>query len=271
MMAYINLDTFTSKETKANLVVMSFNAMMGKKMGQEGREILPRHKRQIAQLLLSEPIPDILCLQEVNDTIEAFIQAQFDFPYFHHSEKRTTAIFSKYPIEEKGEIDFGKTINSSLWADVKLVNATVRIYSSHLESIKLRRESYEFLTEEGYESGQAVRSIRDATEKYLAKTTQRIIQARMIKEHQEKSQLSIIHCGDFNDPPMSYTYRVLKKGLTDSFLKSGSGLGTTWIGAIPLLRIDYILSSKEIENIGYICVKSDLSDHYPIKASFDLH
>ena len=63
---------------------------------------------------------------------------------------------------------------------------------------------------------------------------------------------------------------LLKKGLNDTFLDSGAGIGTTWIGTIPLLRIDYIFASKELDNTGLIKLKNNLSDHYPVKASFNL-
>jgi len=36
----------------------------------------------------------------------------------------------------------------------------------------------------------------------------------------------------------------------------------------PMLRIDYIFASDELTNTSYSCLRSDLSDHYPVKASF---
>ena len=47
--------------------------------------------------------------------------------------------------------------------------------------------------------------------------------------------------GDFNDTPVSYAYRKIRKGLNDSFVNSGYGAGFTYKGNYPPNRIDYIL------------------------------
>ena len=50
----------------------------------------------------------------------------------------------------------------------------------------------------------------------------------------------MILCGDFNDTPLSYTYRQLSRKLTDSFIEKGRGIGNTYIGEFPSFRICYI-------------------------------
>ena len=75
----------------------------------------------------------------------------------------------------------------------------------------------------------------------------------------------VIVCGDFNDIPTSYTFSTIKgKDLVDGFREAGSWLGGTYRGMGGLLRIDYILHSKEFKCIDYSNPNIDLSDHRPV-------
>ena len=57
----------------------------------------------------------------------------------------------------------------------------------------------------------------------------------------QQSPYPVIVAGDFNDTPVSYAYRKIRKGLNDSFVNSGYGAGFTYKGNYPPNRIDYIL------------------------------
>ena len=83
------------------------------------------------------------------------------------------------------------------------------------------------------------------------------------------SPYPIILCGDFNDTPTSFTYKQLSKDLNDSFTNSGRGLGSTYNGKIPALKIDYILYSPNLNQVDFETNEVKLSDHYPIKSSFN--
>ena len=71
----------------------------------------------------------------------------------------------------------------------------------------------------------------------------------------------MIVCGDFNDSPTSFAYGTLSKGLKDAFIESGSGLGNTYIGPFPSLRIDYILYDKSFDSYNYKSINTNYSDH----------
>lgn len=98
----------------------------------------------------------------------------------------------------------------------------------------------------------------------------RTAQAQQVKEFIAASPYATLIVGDLNDTPLSYTYRQLAKGFKDAFKEKGKGVGITYGGAVPGLRIDYILASKEIDFTSYDCPKVHLSDHYPIFCSFEL-
>ena len=98
----------------------------------------------------------------------------------------------------------------------------------------------------------------------------RAAQAKLVKSHSETSPYPTILCGDLNDTPISYTYAHLSSGLKDAFYERGTGIGTTYSGKIPFLRIDYIFSSPVVKALTFQVIKEDYSDHYPIAALFEL-
>jgi len=73
-------------------------------------------------------------------------------------------------------------------------------------------------------------------------------QAESLKSQIRKSPYPVIIAGDFNDTPVSYSYRKIRKGLNDSFVRSGYGAGFTYRGNYPANRIDYILYDTILES-----------------------
>ena len=94
----------------------------------------------------------------------------------------------------------------------------------------------------------------------------RSLQAQVVKDHISSSKYPVIVAGDFNDTPVSYTYRKIRKGLNDSFVNSGYGAGFTYKGNYPPNRIDYILYSDALINNHFDILRVKYSDHYPIVA-----
>ncbi len=86
----------------------------------------------------------------------------------------------------------------------------------------------------------------------------------------ERSPHPVILGGDLNDVPFSYTYHQLSKNLQDAFTEKGSGLGITFNGSIPALRIDYLLSSPSFKVLDHKILAEDRSDHFPIISTFQL-
>lgn len=266
--AYVNLSLPHASPGSDGFTVLSYNAMMGVKMVDKKHRVTEDLMRQFESQFTSDPLPDILCLQEVNFIAEKLLKNAFDYPYYHKIEEKGSVILSRYPIVKSGKVEFGTRINSCLWADIKIRERTLRIYSVHLESNRLKQQSYQFLNQDEYESSEAINGVKDLLSKYPRYASSRAEQVELVKEHIAKSPFPVILCGDFNDPPGSFTYRKMKKNLHDSFLSAGSGIGTTWLGGLPLMRIDYILFSDPLKISSYKKLDSDMSDHAPISASF---
>ena len=54
--------------------------------------------------------------------------------------KSLQTIYSKYPIVNKGYIDFPNTQNNAMYADIKIKEDTIRVYNSHLQSFIINRK-----------------------------------------------------------------------------------------------------------------------------------
>ena len=96
----------------------------------------------------------------------------------------------------------------------------------------------------------------------------RASQSQILKSNLDSSPYPVIVAGDFNDTPVSYSYRKIRKGLFDSFVTSGYGAGFTYKGKYPPNRIDYILYDNNLECREFNIIKVKYSDHYPIIAYF---
>ena len=84
-------------------------------------------------------------------------------------------------------------------------------------------------------------------------------------------EMQLIICGDFNDTPLSYTYnQILNAGFKDAFISASRGIGKTYCGSLPLLRIDYFWYNDFIKVLDFNRIKKTTSDHYPLIMSFNI-
>ncbi|MBK7121790.1 MAG: hypothetical protein IPH68_02690 [Chitinophagaceae bacterium] len=58
--------------------------------------------------------------------------------------------------------------------------------------------------------------------------------------------------------------------MKNAFVEKGSGLGRTFSGISPVLRIDNIFVDEEMEVLQFNLIKKKLSDHFPIIADVQL-
>ncbi|MFC2081044.1 endonuclease/exonuclease/phosphatase family protein [Bacteroidota bacterium] len=239
----------------------------------------PSIKQDIIALLREED-PDILCIQEFYSTehgqygTEDLFMALDKTPYRHleytvsnQRNKYGIAIFSQYPVVARGRIDMNNSLSICSYADLEMEDDTIRIYNMHLQSIRLSRQHYRFIDSLKLRyDNQQLEEIRDISTRLRDAFVKRAGQADLIASHIEQSPYPVIVCGDFNDTPVSYTYRRIKGELMDAFAECGLGIGRTYNGKFPAFRIDYILYGKEFEALHFTRKKIRLSDHFPITA-----
>lgn len=113
-------------------------------------------------------------------------------------------------------------------------------------------------------NNEQISEIRDIGSRLKTAFSMRAEQAKVIASYIKDSPHPVIAMGDFNDTPQSYAYRKIKKGLDDAFRKSGRGFGNTYAGELPSFRIDYIMYGPPLLSSGFMRIKTDHSDHYPI-------
>jgi endonuclease/exonuclease/phosphatase (EEP) superfamily protein YafD len=158
-------------------------------------------------------------------------------------------------------------MNAATWVDLQVNNKKFRIYNAHLESINLSNEDLEFMKE-----SVPVRQKRPrltTLSKFRDAFEIRATQARELKRHAEGVEWPVIISGDFNDTPISYTFRTLSSGRSNAFRESGWGFSKSHT-SIPFLCIDYILGDPQIHFQKFQKIKVDYSDHYPLVAEFSI-
>ena len=216
--------------------------------------------------------PNILCLQEFyapNDL------PNIQLPYQHiglQSQKRQwrMATYSSFPIINKGTVSINgeRKNNICIYSDVVTENDTIRLYNIHLASNWFRPSDYSFMQNPTLEREELKKNVLSIGKRLKNSFAKRAEQVETIKKHLNKSPYPVILCGDFNDTPNSYAYHQLSNGLKDAFVEKGIGLGRSYNGKFPSLRIDYILYSPELNIQSFNTIDVKLSDHYPILAGF---
>ncbi|MES2618573.1 MAG: endonuclease/exonuclease/phosphatase family protein [Bacteroidota bacterium] len=228
--------------------------------------------------------PDIVCIQEFlnmrsdkSSTIDT-IKNACGFKY-HYFEKLNDGrkkgeyglvIFSNYPLKEKGLVHFDQsTGNMCMYADFKLDTNTYRIYNLHLQSFRFKKKDYKFIEKLPADNQEKIAYSKNIVMRMKAAFEKRAQQVNAIKAHMDLLNTPYFITGDFNDPPVSYAYQTLSKNLKDAFVENGSGLGKTYIGAMPNFRIDYILYPKEFEGLEYKSYQLE-SDHKMVATTIEL-
>ena len=168
-------------------------------------------------------------------------------------------ILSRFPVKGRGKFDFDESANMAVYADLDIDGKVLRVYDCHFESysLSLPRLVKAFTSREDDK-------VHEAEEKMRSSITRRPQQVETVLEDIRNSPVESIVTGDFNDTPMSYTYQQLKKGKKDSFIEAGKGLGGTYSGLWPFIRIDYVLYPEKCEALYHKVLRKKYSDHYPI-------
>lgn len=152
-----------------------------------------------------------------------------------------------------------------MWADVIVHRDTVRVYNNHMQSTQISEDDKQFLG--------AMAAVPDSARDDRAKgIVRKLVRNFRVRATQADSVAGFIHdgtprvivCGDFNDTPMSYTYRRLRGDLTDAFACKGRGMIYTYRGFLGVFRIDYLFHSDDFETVDYDSEQPLWSDHNPV-------
>ncbi len=229
--------------------------------------------RQISGMI-REHAPDIVCLQEFQTTPavpQAVVDTLFKEWKYHKiyqtSPNYGSAVYSKFPIVRSEILPVTGDRKGVLWVEMLVGGDTLRVVCNHLESTGIRNDDLAFLSPENFagdpNKGGRIRRIAGRLRRGFRA---RALQADAIDSLRTTYNGPTLVCGDFNDPPMSYTYRKIRGKYNDTFEDKGDGYGYTYKKLYRLLRIDYILPSPHFETVSYESPDVPWSDHNPVIA-----
>jgi endonuclease/exonuclease/phosphatase family metal-dependent hydrolase len=267
----------SGKPSEGSFTIMSFNcSSMGLKGYKNVKDVRSRIYEEIRKAQ-----PDILCLQEfyTNDHPEKTnnldsIRLQFQYPYHYFVKHRThwktwhygTILFSKFPILDSSRVDLGggPSAEDLLTAKLLIHGDTVRVISAHLASYRLDQEDYDVVATPDKDK------VKGVMGKMRRSFRLRSAQAKLMRQEIANTPQPLIVVGDFNDIPLSYTYRTIRSNLQDAFLQKGSGFGRTFSALSPTLRIDYILPDQRIAVEDFSIWRRRGFEHFPVMARLSL-
>jgi len=227
--------------------------------------------------------PDIFCLQEFHireaetaPVIRKMIRA-WDLPdhyikNYYGNRKwngiNGIATFSRFPIVRHGTLEHQPSRRFAIYTDIVMEHDTLRLFNVHLASVRLGDQDVNFYSQLKKNETENVNLkkglfniLRKLNTAFLLRATQTDILMHAI----DNSPYPVLVCGDMNDSPFSYTYRQLTRNLTDSYKEAGKGFfGSTYDGALPNYRIDYILHDRYFKVLTYKKSNVTFSDHYPV-------
>jgi endonuclease/exonuclease/phosphatase family metal-dependent hydrolase len=269
------------KEKESDVRFMTYNVHQFKKYGEDNDVST---KDQIISII-KEQNPDIICFQEfftrqkgefdLIDSIKK--QLKLKQYYFVPSvdngyEASGLAIFSRYPIVNKGKIAFSQWAgNESIYADVKVKEQILRVYNVHFQSISFQKEDYDYINKVTKKMDAEYRSSRRIAGMLKNAFVRRSEQVAIMKAEMQQCATPYIIAGDFNDTPASYCVTQITNSLKSTFTEKGSGFGRTYNGAFPNFQIDYIAATKDFDVVNHYVSKAKLSDHFPVRSDLRLN
>ncbi len=234
---------------------------------------------------LKEQDADVLCFQEYLEPNSAKIPynnrehlAKMGYPYamtvsdyigWKNQLHSGVAIFSKYPIVDSGRFIYPgpknfKAAESLIYTDIDFNGQTIRVYTTHLQSVLFQPTDYDNLKKIKTASDSMYTAGLSIVNKLGMGYMFRGQQAKIVRKQVDASPYPHILCGDFNDVPNSYTYFHIKGNRQDAFRVAGTGIGRTFSHIAPTLRIDYLMADKRFEIKQYYRDVLPYSDHYPV-------
>lgn len=200
--------------------------------------------------------PDIICFQEFSRyELQSFSYYPYNFIGYRPEFKKTLqVIYSKYPIVDKGFVDFPNTKNQTIYVDINFEGEIIRVYNIHLQSYMLG--SIRFYSN--------LENLRMFVDKVNTTQSMQVEQVQIILDHAKMFKGKVVFSGDFNSTQYSSNYKRLKQNKNDSFIESGFGFGATYSRRNYPLRIDYVLVDKGIEVLSHQNFDLKYSDHEPI-------
>ncbi|MBD5329780.1 MAG: hypothetical protein HDS03_07875 [Bacteroides sp.] len=226
---------------------------------------------------------DIVCLQEVNtlhDPGEIHNLASFKdtlykvYPYTAGPLFSDQKVLSKYPIRMLNhEAFFGSGDNRWMSAyKVTIKGRELTLINMHLISMSLSDKERDIVKDIAKGNGkEAMGELKGSImNKFHNKTVFRADRAAAIRRAIDNVHGPLIICGDFNDVPESWCYRLLRgDDLRDAYVETSFGPLVTYNRHAFWFHLDQIFFRGPIEALNVKKGRIRSSDHYPLIAEFE--
>ena len=230
----------------------------------EGRDM----DDETVQSFISSLKADVLMLQEIwpDRRKHSYIDAIQSGSQLRDRHQRDNTMVATYAnkITETADYFDGSQYHVILLTDVRTDIGTIRVINTHMQSNKISGMAEGIRGEESVK--EQVTTFGQMLAGYGRTTRRRATQAEKIRRLVEESPYPVVLGGDFNDVPSSYAYYVaLSPRLKDAWVERGSGLGATFTGPLPGLRIDYFMVDTSLQVQAIDRVNSPWSDHRALR------
>lgn len=213
---------------------------------------------------------DILFVQEFyrNNKANAMVReilANTNFKYSFRGPRGPLVIFSRYPIKNGQDTYFENGVNGFLQADIHTPKGVLHVCNVHLQSNAISLMAHSVAKSPDILEENTRKRIKTMLERYGRANKKRAMQSQQVLDQLSTVKHPIIIGGDFNEVPTSYLYRLFEEQYQDAHLIQSWGIGTTYKGLIPGLRIDYLLVDYALQVLDYEAYSCWFSDHLAIK------
>lgn len=226
---------------------------------------------------------DIICLQElhqfheteVHNLTKSLKDSLFAvYPYQAGDMYSDLKVLSKYPVKmvkKEGYVRDG--FPKVDFFDLNVKGHRLTVANMHMNSYSLTEHERAVVTD--------IKSVKSAKEsisefkgtirqKLSDSFRERVGHVRKLLSTLEGVKGPVIVCGDFNDVPESYSYRLLRDaGFNDAYVETGFGPMYTYNKHLFLFHLDQIFYKGGLQALSVKKEKIKTSDHYPLMAEFE--
>ncbi len=265
----------TDEEQERSFSVLAYNVMNFS----DNDSIYPETGNRTMEYILSTDATMIFMPEVIKNKVKKkynITQRQCDilaerYPY-RSSGKDGLLFLSKYPFEEMSfprDADYRAEMARYI---VDIAGKKLTVYGVHLQSLGLKTDDQKYFREltDMNLSKQEIKGVKSRLlSKFKKANVMRASQARRLLDDMEPIDGNIIVCGDFNDVPGSYCYRMFTNaGLCDAYTETAFGPTITYHANHFWFHIDHVLYRGDFSPVKVERGDVKSSDHYPIMATF---